>query len=173
MTEFHLGNITLRSTTGSDLPDLLALWNDGRVMQWVGFPEGLGYDYPKLTRWFRQLQTSPHRHHFVVQSDTLGFCGETYYQVDSPHRRAGLDIKLIPQAQGQGIATKALGILIRRVFDTEPEVEAVWTEPAEKNVAARRLYARCGLQPAGRPKDMKPFDSYWELRREKAGNPGQ
>ena len=168
-----MGNITLRSTTESDLPGLLALWNDGRVMQWVGFPDGLRYDYPKVTRWFQQLQTNPHRHHFVVQSDTLGFCGEAYYQVDSLHRRAGLDIKLIPQAQGQGSATKALGILIRRVFDTEPEVEAVWTEPAENNVAARRLYARCGLQPAARPKDMKPLDSYWELRREKARNPGQ
>jgi RimJ/RimL family protein N-acetyltransferase len=158
--------IVLRPTSVADLPQLMALWNDGRVMKWVGFPDGLGCDAAAMTRWFERLQTSPHRHHFVVVGSILGFCGETYYAVDPVHRRAGLDIKLRAEAQGGRRAAAALLALIHRVFAGEADVDAVWTEPAENNLAARTLYWRCGLRPAARPSDMDPGPSYWELRRE-------
>jgi RimJ/RimL family protein N-acetyltransferase len=86
--------------------------------------------------------------------------------VDKIHKRAGLDIKFRPEAQGQGLATDALKILIRFVFETEPDVEEVWTEPSEENIAARRLYERCGLKPMSRPPDMEQGPSYWVLQRE-------
>lgn len=31
-----------RPTASGHLPALLRLWNDGRLMRWVGFPDGLG-----------------------------------------------------------------------------------------------------------------------------------
>jgi hypothetical protein len=73
----------------------MALWNDGRVMQWVGFPNGLGYDKEKISKWFDKLQSETNRHHFVVCAESVGFCGEVYYEVDKAHRRAGLDIKAV------------------------------------------------------------------------------
>ncbi len=162
-------NIILRPTLRNDLADLMALWNDGRVMRWVGFPDGLGYDITAVTAWYERMEANPLRHHFVVFSDRLGFCGEAYYAVDPQHRRAGLDIKLRVAAQGGGRATAAFRILIDRVFMCEPSVDLVWTEPAVSNLAARTLYWQCGLRPAQRPADM-PVDprydtSYWELRR--------
>lgn len=155
----------IRPTAEADLPDLLTLWNDGRVMQWVGFPRGLGYDTERVRDWFRRLKADPTRHHFVVHAEGAGFCGELFYAVDSKHRRAGLDIKFVPAAQGRGLATQALRALIDLVFTSEPQVDAVWTEPALNNLAARRLYDRCGLRPTARPADMGPGESYWELRR--------
>jgi RimJ/RimL family protein N-acetyltransferase len=161
--------ITLRPTERSDLEDLVELWNDGRVMKWVGFPDGLGYDRAAVITWYERLPANPQRHHFVVVSNLLGFCGEAYYAVDAPHRRAGLDIKFRIAARGGGRATAALLALINRVFENEPEVDTVWTEPADNNLAARTLYWRCGLRPAQRPSDIarEPHLSYWELRREK------
>jgi len=155
-----------QTTTEVDLPDLLALWCDGRVMKWVGFPNGLGYGPEEMTAWFARLQADPHRHHFTVRTPAIGFCGEVYYAVDPVLRRAGLDIKFAPQAQGQGLASDALTTLIGLVFDSEPGVEAVWTEPSAENRLARKLYARCGLMAQPRPEDMAPGESYWELRRE-------
>jgi RimJ/RimL family protein N-acetyltransferase len=155
----------IRPTTEADLPDLLRLWNDGRVMRWVGFPSGLGYDLERVRGWYRHLQATPHRHHFVVHAAGIGFCGELFYSVDAAHRRAGLDIKLVPEAQGRGLATAALRALIDRVFESEPQVDAVWTEPIAANAAAQRLYTRCGLKPAPRPPDMNAGASYWERRR--------
>jgi len=157
--------LILHETAENDLPALAALWNDPAVMRWVGFPEGLGYSVVDMQRWFRALRSSPHRHHFVVSAERIGFCGELYYAVDPAHRRASLDIKFCPSAQGRGLATIALQALIRRVFDREPAVDEVWTEPSEENGSARRLYERCGLTPGPRPADMPPGLSYWVLRR--------
>ncbi len=159
--------VTLRATAERDLPDLRALWNDGRVMQWVGFPDGLGYDAADVRRWYERLRADPRRHHFVIEHPELGFCGEVYYATDAA-RRASLDIKLRPAAQGRGIAAAALRALIAHVFRVEPDVDEVWTEPSPTNGAARRLYAGCGLQPAPRPADLPPGDSYWALRRDAA-----
>ena len=166
MTEISSARANLRSTTPADLPDLLRLWNDGRVMRWVGFPDGLGYDQAQIEDWFERLQANPYRHHFVVHSPEIGFCGEAYYAADPIQRRAGLDIKLLPEAQGQGIAVDALTTLIRHIFETEPGIQAVWTEPSEQNLASRKLYTRCGLKPCPRPADLEPYESYWELSRD-------
>ena len=166
MTEIHGERINLRPTTAADLPDLLRLWNDGRVMRWVGFPDGLGYDQAKIENWFECVQADPCRHHYVVHSPEIGFCGEAYYAADPTRRRAALDIKILPEAQGQGIAVDALSKLISHIFETEPDIQVVWTEPSEQNLAARRLYNRCGLMPRPRPADLGQWESYWELSRD-------
>ena len=162
--------VTLRATGEGDLADLMSLWNDGRVMKWVGFPDGLGYDTAKIHEWYGRIQSNSDRHHFVVHAEGIGFCGEAYYAVDRAHSRAGLDIKFRPEAQGQGLATDAQTTLIDLVFEAEPDVEAVWTEPSKENAAARRLYGRCGLAPRLRPSDMGDCPSYWERRRGEGGH---
>lgn len=157
--------VEIRPTTADDLPDLGRLWNDGRVMRWVGFPEGLGHDERSLDMWFELLQASRCARHFVIHAEGR-FCGELFYRVDAPHRRAELDVKLMPEAQGRGVASEGLGWLIERVFEREPDVDAVWTEPWPENDAARALYTRCRLVETRRPADMRPGPSYWERRRE-------
>ena len=134
-----LERLRIRPTGEGDLADLGRLWNDGEVMRWVGFPDGPGYDEQALRRWLDATDVDPHRHHFVVHDRELGFCGE-----------------------GHGIATARLSWLIDRIFATEPDVDAVWTEPWPENRASRALYARCGLVESDRPDDLRPGPSYWE-----------
>ena len=110
-------------------------------------------------RWLDATDADPHRHHFVVHDRELGFCGELFYVVDAVHRRAELDVKLVPPAQGHGIATAGLSWLIERIFATEAGVDAVWTEPWPANHASRALYARCGLVESDRPDDLRPGPS--------------
>jgi RimJ/RimL family protein N-acetyltransferase len=166
MKELHGKQTVIRATAEDDLPNIQSLWNDGRVMQWVGFPNGLGYDLERMKKWFNHLQADQDCRHFVVHDRKGNFCGELFYRKDMAHKRAALDIKLLPEAQGRGIAAEALKALIRLVFSNEPEINAVWTEPSEENAAARKLYARCGLSPKPRPADLEEWVSYWELRRE-------
>jgi RimJ/RimL family protein N-acetyltransferase len=161
----HGEKLTIRPTTEADFPDLLALWNDGRVMKWVGFPNGLGYGQAKVRDWFDNLEANPNRHHFVVHTSEIGFCGEVYYGVEKVHVRASLDIKHFPKAQGQGLATDALRTLIRVVFKSEQQVDAVWTGPSIDNRAARKLYGRCGLREKPIPSNLEGTLSYCELRR--------
>ncbi len=158
--------VTIHTTSQADLIDLIGLWNDGRVMKWVGFPDGLGYDQEAAKAWFARVEKDAHRHHFVVHAKGIGFCGELYYAVNQGESRASLDIKFTPAAQGQGLAADALQFLINHVFETEEGVSWVWTEPSEVNTAARRLYRRCGLKPEVRPVDLGRGESYWALSRE-------
>ncbi len=163
--EFRGERVTIRKTTRDDLPALMDLWNDGRVMRWVGKPDGLGYDESKMSRWFEKLESDPNRHHYSVYAPGVGFCGELYYAMDGTHRRAGMDCKFRPEAQGRGLATDALKALIRHIFETESEVDIVWTEPSNANRAAQKLYARCGLEPQPRPADLWEADSFWACSR--------
>jgi len=148
-----------------DLEEIRTLWNDGRVTQWVGFPDGLGYDTAKIHDWYVALQGNPNSHHFVVRAEEVGFCGEVFYRMDRAHRRASLDIKFVPDAQGRGLATEALEQLIDLVFETEEDVDAVWTEPWPENKASQKLYGRCGMVSEPRPIDLGDGPSFWVIRR--------
>ncbi len=165
--QFQGDRVTIRKTTRADLPALEELWNDGRVMRWVGFPNGLGYDADRIGQWFNRLQSDPNRHHFCVHAPDIGFCGELYYSMDTSHRRAGLDIKFRPEAQGHGMAADALQALIRHVFETECDVNIGWAEPANANIPAQKLYARCGLEPQKRPFGLLEAESFWAMSRDR------
>jgi RimJ/RimL family protein N-acetyltransferase len=136
--------VTFRPTTREDLPELISLWNDGRVMKWVGFPNGLGYDEAKIHRWFDRTAQSPLRRHFVARSPDVGFCGELYYHLDPPHRRTGLDIKFRPEAQGGGRSLAALSGLIRHVFEASTPVQ-----PARTTTASARFMSPANARPRG------------------------
>ena len=157
--------MTITATQPSDLDDLLGLWNNGTVMQSVGFPEGLGMDAEKMQGWYDKLQANPHSHHYVVRAAALGFCGELFYRHYPEQRLASLDIKLLPTAQGRGIGSYGLRWLIDTVFSHETEIDSLFVEPNDGNQAAMKLYRRCGLQPSPRPDFLHPADSYWALRR--------
>jgi RimJ/RimL family protein N-acetyltransferase len=157
--------VVLLATQEGDLPALLRLWNDGEVMKWVGFPDGLGWDLAQLRDWLRVVQANPDRHHFTVYGGNGLYCGETYFALDPVTRRAKLDIKFMPEAQGDGRSRDALRALIDWIFGHVTEVDSVWVEPWGNNLAARTLYYSCGLRETERPADLPEGPSYWELAR--------
>ncbi len=157
--------LQLTSTRGQDLPDLIALWNDGEVMRWVGFPNGLGYTAEKAAAWLEGVRTSSRSYHFCARAGTGEFLGEVFCKVDDGSRRAGLDIKFVQAARGRGLSRDALLTLIDWIFRDLPGVDAVWTEPGAGNLAAQTLYYSCGLRPTERPAGMHKADSYWERRK--------
>ncbi len=157
--------VIIKETDNQDLEDIQRLWNNGEVMRSVGYPDGLGQTFAEMTIWYNSIQESYRANHYVVLNKDHDFCGELFYRKDLEHKRAGLDIKFLPDAQGRGLATKALELFIEYVFENEDEIERVWTEPARENKAARRLYTRVGLKEKERPDDIGAEVPYWELTR--------
>ena len=49
-------NITIKETSLEDLKNVMDLWNDGEVMFYVGFPNGLGVTIEQLERWLANNQ---------------------------------------------------------------------------------------------------------------------
>ena len=164
--KIHGDKVIIKETDRGDLEDIQQLWNNGEVMASVGYPDGLGQTFAEMGVWFKNIQECQQAKHYVIFTVDEKFCGELFYRKNLKYNRAGLDIKLLPEAQGQGLATEALQLIIDYIFKNEDKIEAVWTEPSEENRAARKLYARAGLEAKERPADLKPGRPYWELSRE-------
>lgn len=152
---------SLEPTRRRDLPDLARLWSHPDVMRWVGFPEGMEFTTRELRDWWDAMVRDERSHHFIVV-EHAAFCGEAHYRLDDPPTTAGLDIKLLPFAQGRGVATVALTMLMERIAEQHPSVTAVWVEPSPENVPARRLYERLRFRPAPRPAHLPSGDHYWQ-----------
>ena len=158
-------NITIKETSFEDLKNVMDLWNNGEVMFYVGFPTGLGVTFEQIERWLANTQQNPFYKHFSVYTDELGYCGETCYDIDRVHDLASLDIKLLPKAQGKGIASYALSYAINQVFELNLATKA-YVEPTPANKKAWSLYKRIGFVSKPRPAFLEPYETYLEITKD-------
>lgn len=156
-------NITIKETTHDDLDNVMSLWNDGEVMHFVGFPEGLGITKAKMERWIKWAIAKPHRCHYSIYEGDIGYCGETFYNVDDKGA-AALDIKLFPKSRGKGIAHEALEFAIERAFN-DGNAKSVYVDPHPDNKMAWKLYEKLGFVSKPRPDYLGEGDTYLEITR--------
>lgn len=157
--------ISIRETKASDLGNLLSLWNNGAVMTFVGYPNGLGYDIGQMDRWYENLIKNDTAKHYVMIHDKMGFIGETYWGLRSEHGLAAVDVKLIPAAQGQSFGKIALSYALDRAF-SDSRVTAAYVDPHPDNTRALNLYRHLGFKDQPRPSYLAPSTSYLELSKD-------
>lgn len=161
--------IQIRPTSREDLPFLQALWNDGNVMRYKGYPDGMHVTDACMERWWSmtpQAQdattndlalTPPHCTLHLLDGTPIG---ELSYSLDV-QRRARIDLKLAAQYWGQGLATEALTLALRELFAIT-DITKVIVEPVPANTRALQLFQRCGFHPA--PTENHPHR--WECTRQ-------
>ena len=118
-----------------------------------------------MNEWYGRQKAWKGGIHYSIYADGIGYCGETTYgghDVEYEHRNMGLEIKLLPVAQGKGIASFALKYAIDMAHKSG-SFDSVWAEPHPENEPAKKLYAKLGLKPSTRPTYLHPADTYWEL----------
>ena len=155
----------LRLTCEADLEHVQRLWATPSVMHYVGFPEGLHETMAHLREnWLPWVQQPPKRQHWSVYAEGVGYCGETYYNVDETGL-ACMDVKLLDCARGKGIGYRALSHALNAAFHVGGADRATWTL-IRKTGRLLALYAALGFLPAVRPSHLEPWDStYFELTR--------
>lgn len=158
-------NLTIKETSKEDLENILLLWNDGEVMSFVGFQNGLGISMEKLLEWLPWAISKPKRCHYSIYHNEIGFCGETFYNVDQKHGLAALDIKLRPKARGKGIAEYSLKFAIDQAF-YQGNAISVYVDPQLDNEKAFKLYEKLGFSDRSRPDFLEEWDTYLELTRD-------
>lgn len=159
--------LEIRLTGKEDLCNVQRLWATPAVMEFVGFPEGLWQTMEHLEKeWLPWVQQPPKRQHWSVYSGGA-YCGETFYSLDRTGL-AAMDIKLLPEARGKGIAYTALTHGLNAAF-REGGASRAYVDPAPENQKALALYAALGFLPASRPDHLEPLDcpyTYLEMTRE-------
>ena len=143
----------------------MELWNNGDVMLYVGFPDGIGVTLEDLEKWLIWAINKPGRCHYSIYVERIGYCGEAFYDVDTEHETASLDIKLLPNARGKGIAEKAFRFVIDKAF-TVGTAESVYVDPHPDNLKAWALYEKIGFLSKPRPSYLEEGDTYMEFTRE-------
>ena len=165
-----MSSITIHPTTETDLESLQALWNDGDVMRFVGFPHGLGMSAEKMQHWYAWLcDGRPQREHFSIMEGDV-FCGETFYAIDALGY-ASLDIKLVAQARSRGFGYLGLKHAICEAFNQG--AHTVWVDPNQANIKALALYHRLGFVAAKRPSHQDDVEGFLYLHLRKADLPAQ
>jgi len=158
-------NCIISETSKCDFENILLLWNNGEVMSFVGFPDGLGMKIEKMDEWLAWAINHPSRCHYSIYNDDIGYCGETFYSVDAETGTSSLDIKLLPIAQGKGIAQTALVFAINKAFNIGM-AERVYVDPHPDNYKALALYNKLGFISKPRPKYLEYYDTYLEISKE-------
>jgi len=160
--------IRIRPVRREDLPFLQVLWNDGSVMRYQGYPEGMHATAADMERWWVALQTARPDHqglaslpspHTIIETIDGTPLGELTYSLDAKER-ARFDLKLAPRFWKQGYGGEAMRIFLRELFVTT-KVKTVIMEPSPDNAPARRLLERNGFHPT--PTENHP--NRWECER--------
>lgn len=138
-------HIIIKETTLEDLSNIASLWNNGDVMFYVGFPNGLGVNVKSLVeKWLPKINKNKKRCHYSIYHYEIGYCGESYYEV-AQNGYTTLDIKLLPLARGKGIAYEGLKYAIDKAFN-QGEAKIVYVDPHKDNIKALKLYDKLGFK---------------------------
>lgn len=144
--------LDIHLTEKADLLNIQRLWGTPEVMRFVGFPNGLHETMEHLeNEWLPWIETSPVCRHWSIYADSI-YCGESFYSIDNTGL-AAMDIKLMPEARGKGIAFAALSFALDAAFD-EGGAERAYVDPDPENRDALTLYAALGFLPAKRPSHL-------------------
>ena len=143
--------LTLRWLTKHDAPAILTIFGDPEVMKFWSSPplENL----PAATKLIDEI----HDHFFSRRlfqwgialretDELLGTC--TLFHLDQTHRRAEVGIALATRAWGRGLATEALGLLLRFAFETF-DLHRIEADVDPRNERSLRLFERQGFRREG------------------------
>ncbi|MBU5591237.1 GNAT family N-acetyltransferase [Clostridium sp. MSJ-4] len=158
----YTDKISIKETDENELLNVMNLWNNGEVMFYVGFPNGLNVTMEKLKGWLNGVNQNEMCRHFSIYAENVGYCGETFYSIDLEHDLATLDIKLLPAAQGKGIAEYALRYTISQVFENNLATKG-YVDPNPQNKKAWKLYEKLGFVSKERPKYLEEGETYLEI----------
>lgn len=165
---FSTSRLTIRRATLSeeDVAFYLRLWNDPRVMRFVGFPYGLRMDAAQVRLDLeRGLALGDDRRLdarlVAVRKQDGAIIGECKLGTPDVDGLSETDIKLLPEFWGQGYGTEIKRGLLRYLF-TSTNCQIVQATPNVENIASIRMQQAVGGVQVGEstyefPPEMRAF----------------
>ena len=136
-------NLTIRSATFADAPQLAAWWNDGSVMAHAGFPNGLGTTIEKVIENISKNVEGQRCLHIIEENGVP--IGEMNYRT-TESGAAEIGIKICnPACQNRGLGKTLLKMFIDGLFDGLGYDEIV-LDTNLNNLRAQHVYESLGFE---------------------------
>ncbi len=136
-------NLVIRNATVEDAKLLCSWWNDGKVMEHAGFPDGLGTTPETVATQLAEDDDKTHRR-LILEIDSVPV-GEMNYR-NKGNKTVEIGIKICNFAkQEKGFGTRFLRMLIGSLFD-EQGYEKIILDTNVKNTRAQHVYEKLGLK---------------------------
>jgi len=152
-----IDGVNLRPPRDNDLFFLAQLWGDSNVMKYVGYPHGMKISRAKIAKWINDWQKFGQLRLIIEDPAKNIPIGEIGYREDTkfPFKHRGkvlaLDIKIIPEYWGRGIAKKSLKKFIE-ILSANDKIEYFQVTPNVLNTGAIGLYHSLGFRKIGKIK---------------------
>ncbi len=136
-------NLVIRNATHHDAELLCSWWNDEKVMEHAGFPNGLGITKQFVIEQLAKDDDTTHRR-LILETDSVPV-GEMNYR-NKGNKTAEIGIKICDfEKQEKGFGTRFLKMLIACLFDEEG-YEKIILDTNVKNTRAQHVYENLGFR---------------------------
>lgn len=151
-------NICLQPLDSKDIGLARSWRNDWRVWQWCRQPDFISDT--EQVQWFNRQAADPtiRMYKIVAERDEakpapVGVCGLT--SISHLHRTSEFSLYVAPEAQGRGLGTNALKLLLAHGFNNLG-LNVIWGETFAGNPAAR-IFEKLGFVKEGTRRQL-----YWK-----------
>ena len=141
---FHTKRLKVRKAETSDIDFYLSLWNSGKVMHNVGFPNGLGISRESVKKQIEGYGESEFNRTLVVIEKSSGKAiGECKLGFPNEEGISKTDIKFLPEFWGNGYGKEIKNAICLYLF-SRTICKIFEASPNKKNLASQKMQEACG-----------------------------
>ena len=141
---FQTERLIVRKAETSDVDMYLSLWNSGKVMSNVGFPNGLGISTERLKQQIEDYDNTEYNQTLVViEKESGNRIGECKLGWPNEDGISITDIKLLPDYWGKGYGREIKKALCKYLF-SKTSCKIIEATPNVNNVASQKMQIACG-----------------------------
>lgn len=141
----HQNELTIRDALPADAPLLCRWWNDGKVMEHAGFPQGLGTSIEKITH--QLLEPNNRTHRLIIESEGLPIGEMNWRREESDHAEIGIKI-CESNRQEKGFGSRLIAMLCRDLFANRG-IARITLDTMLENQRAQHVYEKLGFVKTG------------------------
>ena len=141
----HQNELTIRDALPADAPLLCRWWNDGKVMEHAGFPQGLGTSVEKIIQ--KLLEPDNRTHLLIIESEGLPIGEMNWRREESDHAEIGIKI-CESDRQEKGFGSRLIAMLCRDLFANRG-IARITLNTMLENQRAQHVYEKLGFVKTG------------------------
>lgn len=141
----HQNELTIRDALPADALLLCRWWNDGKVMEHAGFPQGLGTSIEKITQ--QLLEPNNRTHLLIIESEGLPIGEMNWRREESDHAEIGIKI-CESNRQEKGFGSRLIAMLCRDLFANRG-IARITLDTMLENQRAQHVYEKLGFVKTG------------------------